>query len=92
MIKSLSERHLEKTPIGYIQWRFQDGHDRKLSVQFIFLNLNFVVGELVEKATRVLTPEEKALLEKEWAGRDGSKRKLEVLLSLSSFVLDDDGS
>lgn len=23
------ERHLEKTPIGYIQWRFQDGHDRK---------------------------------------------------------------
>ncbi len=22
------ERHLEKTPIGYIQWRFQDGHDR----------------------------------------------------------------
>jgi hypothetical protein len=24
----LVERHLEKTPIGYIQWRFQDGHDR----------------------------------------------------------------
>ena len=23
------ERHLEKTPIQYIQWRFQDGHDRK---------------------------------------------------------------
>jgi hypothetical protein len=23
------ERHLEKTPIGYIQWRFQDGHDRE---------------------------------------------------------------
>jgi hypothetical protein len=25
----LAERHLEKTPIGYIQWRFQDGHDRE---------------------------------------------------------------
>lgn len=25
------ERHLEKTPIQYIQWRFQDGHDRKLA-------------------------------------------------------------
>lgn len=24
------DRHLEKTPIGYIQWRFQDGHDRKV--------------------------------------------------------------
>jgi elongation factor 3 len=22
------EHHLEKTPIAYIQWRFQDGHDR----------------------------------------------------------------
>ena len=26
------ERHLEKTPIQYIQWRFQDGHDRKLVI------------------------------------------------------------
>ena len=33
----------------YIQWRFQDGHDR----------------ELLEKATRVLTDEEKALLDQE---------------------------
>lgn len=24
-----TERHLEKTPIQYIQWRFQDGHDRE---------------------------------------------------------------
>lgn len=23
------ERHLEKTPIQYIQWRYQDGHDRE---------------------------------------------------------------
>lgn len=35
-------------------------------------------GELLEKVTRVLTPEEKLQLEKEWVGRDGSKRKLEV--------------
>jgi elongation factor 3 len=30
--ETLLERHLEKTPIQYIQWRFQDGHDRKFSV------------------------------------------------------------
>ena len=35
-------------------------------------------GEILEKATRVLTDEEKAILEQEWVGRDGSKRKLEV--------------
>ncbi|KAH9485192.1 mRNA export factor elf1 [Psilocybe cubensis] len=58
------ERHLEKTPIGYIQWRFQDGHDR----------------ELLEKATRVLTPEEQAIMEQEWVGKDGSKRKLELIM------------
>ncbi|KAF8894076.1 P-loop containing nucleoside triphosphate hydrolase protein [Infundibulicybe gibba] len=58
------EHHLEKTPIGYIQWRFQDGHDR----------------ELLEKSTRVLTAEEQALLEKEWVGKDGSKRKLEMVM------------
>ncbi|KAG6903068.1 hypothetical protein C0995_006255 [Termitomyces sp. Mi166 len=58
------ERHLEKTPIGYIQWRFQDGHDR----------------ELLEKATRVLTPEEQRVFDTEWVGKDGSKRKLEMLL------------
>ncbi|KAJ7497547.1 P-loop containing nucleoside triphosphate hydrolase protein [Mycena latifolia] len=58
------EHHLEKTPIGYIQWRFQDGHDR----------------ELLEKATRVLTPEEKLVLDQEWVGKDGSKRKLEMIM------------
>jgi hypothetical protein len=35
-------------------------------------------GELLEKSTRVLTEQDKALLDQEWAGRDGSKRKLEV--------------
>ncbi|KAF9469882.1 P-loop containing nucleoside triphosphate hydrolase protein [Collybia nuda] len=58
------EHHLEKTAIGYIQWRFQDGHDR----------------ELVEKATRVLTTEEQAILDTEWVGKDGSKRKLERIM------------
>ncbi|KAF9010489.1 ABC transporter-domain-containing protein [Cyathus striatus] len=58
------ERHLEKTPIGYIQWRFQDGHDR----------------ELLEKVTRVLTEEEKAVLNQEWVGKDGSKRKVELVM------------
>ncbi|KAH9858691.1 P-loop containing nucleoside triphosphate hydrolase protein [Lenzites betulinus] len=58
------ERHLEKTPIQYIQWRFQDGHDR----------------EILEKATRVLTPEEKALLETEFVGKNGQRRKLEMIM------------
>ncbi|KAJ3829970.1 P-loop containing nucleoside triphosphate hydrolase protein [Lentinula raphanica] len=58
------ERHLEKTPIQYIQWRFQDGHDR----------------EILEKATRVLTDEEKLTLDQDWVGKDGSKRKLEMIM------------
>ncbi|KZS93830.1 hypothetical protein SISNIDRAFT_454274 [Sistotremastrum niveocremeum HHB9708] len=58
------ERHLEKTPIGYIQWRFQDGHDR----------------ELLEKTTRVLSPEEQKVLDQEWVGKDGSKRKMEMIM------------
>ncbi|KAJ4001627.1 P-loop containing nucleoside triphosphate hydrolase protein [Lentinula boryana] len=58
------ERHLEKTPIQYIQWRFQDGHDR----------------EILEKATRVLSDEEKVILDQDWVGKDGSKRKLELIM------------
>ncbi|KIK67175.1 hypothetical protein GYMLUDRAFT_37228 [Collybiopsis luxurians FD-317 M1] len=58
------EHHLEKTPIQYIQWRFQDGHDR----------------EILEKATRALTDEEKLLLDQDWVGKDGSKRKLELIM------------
>ncbi|ETW80427.1 ABC transporter [Heterobasidion irregulare TC 32-1] len=58
------ERHLEKTPIQYIQWRFQDGHDR----------------ELLEKATRVLTDADKQLLETEFVGKNGAKRKLEIIM------------
>ncbi|KAF9070114.1 P-loop containing nucleoside triphosphate hydrolase protein [Rhodocollybia butyracea] len=58
------ERHLEKTPIQYIQWRFQDGHDR----------------EILEKATRALTDEEKVVLDQDWIGKNGSKRKLELIM------------
>lgn len=35
-------------------------------------------GEILEKATRVLSDEEKKILDQEWVGKDGSKRKLEV--------------
>ncbi|KZT26727.1 hypothetical protein NEOLEDRAFT_1131734 [Neolentinus lepideus HHB14362 ss-1] len=58
------ERHLEKTPVQYIQWRFQDGHDR----------------EILEKATRALTPEEKALMETDFVGKNGATRKLELIM------------
>ncbi|OCH95177.1 hypothetical protein OBBRIDRAFT_788641 [Obba rivulosa] len=58
------ERHLEKTPIQYIQWRFQDGHDR----------------EILEKATRALTEEEKAQLEVDFVGKNGQRRKLELIM------------
>jgi len=40
--------------------------------------LKGILGELLEKATRVLTAEEKHILEQDWVGKDGSKRKLEV--------------
>lgn len=58
------ERHLEKTPIQYIQWRYQDGHDR----------------EILEKVTRVLTSEDQALLDKDWVGKNGTKRKMEMIM------------
>jgi elongation factor 3 len=82
------ERHLEKTPIAYIQWRFQDGHDREhCAAIYYYLMLMDILGELLEKATRVLTVEEKKILEQDWVGKDGSKRKLEVRgLSCVKFV------
>ncbi|KAL1939761.1 hypothetical protein VTO73DRAFT_9461 [Trametes versicolor] len=58
------ERHLEKTPIQYIQWRFQDGHDR----------------EILEKATRILTDEEKAIMDTDFVGKNGQRRKLEMIM------------
>ena len=32
----------------------------------------------MEKVTRVLSPEEQELLDKDWVGRNGAKRKMEV--------------
>lgn len=79
------ERHLEKTPIAYIQWRFQDGHDRAY-VSLVKSDIsNRRIGELLEKATRVLTPEEQKVMDQEWVGKDGSKRKLEVSVILLSI-------
>lgn len=36
------------------------------------------LGEVLEKVTRVLTPEEQALLDQDWVGKNGTKRKMEV--------------
>ncbi|CCA67138.1 probable mrna export factor elf1 [Serendipita indica DSM 11827] len=58
------DRHLEKTAIQYIQWRFQDGHDR----------------EVLEKSTRVLTEEEKKVLDQDFVGKNGEKRKIEFIM------------
>ena len=44
----------------------------------VALLMIILVGELLEKATRVLTPEERAIFDIDWVGKDGSKRKLEV--------------
>lgn len=38
----------------------------------------FVAGEVLEKATRVLTDAEKAQMEVEFVGKNGQRRKLEV--------------
>ncbi|KAF8481490.1 P-loop containing nucleoside triphosphate hydrolase protein [Gautieria morchelliformis] len=58
------DRHLEKTPIQYIQWRYQDGHDR----------------EILEKATRALTEEDRKQMDTEFVGKTGEKRKLEMIM------------
>ncbi|KAG8833664.1 hypothetical protein FRC17_010268 [Serendipita sp. 399] len=58
------DRHLEKSAIQYIQWRYQDGHDR----------------ELLEKSTRALTDEEKAILDQDFVGKNGEKRKIELIM------------
>lgn len=44
------------------------------SLNDVFLS----VGEVLEKVTRVLTPEEQALLDQDWVGKNGTKRKMEV--------------
>ncbi|RXK36829.1 elongation factor 3 [Tremella mesenterica] len=57
-------QHLTKTAVQYIQWRYQDGHDR----------------EMMEKATRVLTDEDIAMMDKPIEGKNGELRKIEFIL------------
>lgn len=58
------EEHLEKTAMQYIQWRYQDGHDK----------------EQAAKATRALTPEEQKQMDVPIVGRTGEARKLERIV------------
>lgn len=58
------DQHLEKTPVAYIQWRYQDGHDR----------------EMLERGTRKLTAEEEKLMDTDIVGKNGDKRKLEMIM------------
>ncbi|WRT66072.1 uncharacterized protein IL334_003024 [Kwoniella shivajii] len=56
--------HLDKTAVQYIQWRYQDGHDR----------------EMMEKATRVFTDEDREMMDKPIEGKNGDLRKIEMIL------------
>ncbi|KAH9808947.1 P-loop containing nucleoside triphosphate hydrolase protein [Melampsora americana] len=56
--------HMEKTAVQYIAWRYQDGHDREQAM----------------KASRVLTEEEKRQMEVPIEGKNGEKRKLEMII------------
>jgi elongation factor 3 len=58
------DQHLEKSPVAYIQWRYQDGHDR----------------EMLERGARKLTAEEEKLMDTEIVGKNGDKRKLEMIM------------
>jgi hypothetical protein len=40
------------------------------------------LGEILEKATRALTEEDKALLDKDFVGKNGQRRRLEVSVTL----------
>ncbi|KAF7846416.1 hypothetical protein BT93_L4409 [Corymbia citriodora subsp. variegata] len=64
------EMHLEKTPNQYLQWRYANGDDR----------------EVLMKATRVLTDEDKAQMEKMIDLGDGSGgRRLEALIGRQKY-------
>jgi elongation factor 3 len=58
------EQHLEETACQYIQWRYQDGHDR----------------EITQKATRILSEADKKLLETPIEAKTGEKRYVEQLI------------
>ena len=55
-----------------VSWSYRPDELRLLND--IFLS----IGEILEKVTRVLTPEEQALLDQDWVGKNGTKRKMEV--------------
>jgi hypothetical protein len=51
--------------------------------------LSFCLGEVLEKATRVMTDEDKALLDEDFVGKNGQRRKLEVsVVSYSYHICD----
>lgn len=64
------EMHLEKTPNQYLQWRYANGDDR----------------EVLMKQTRVLTPEDKAQMEKHVDLGDGKgPRRIEALIGRQKY-------
>lgn len=64
------EMHLEKTPNQYLQWRYANGDDR----------------EVLMKQTRILTPEDKAQMEKPVDLGDGKGvRRIENLIGRQKY-------
>lgn len=61
--------HLDKTAVQYIQWRYQDGHDR----------------EMMEKATRKFTAEDEEMMSRPIEGRNGELRRIESILGRSKL-------
>ncbi|ORX36907.1 mRNA export factor elf1 [Kockovaella imperatae] len=57
-------QHLDKTAVQYIQWRYEGGWDKEMN----------------EKATRVLTDEDREMMERPIEGRNGELRKIEFIL------------
>lgn len=66
------EMHMEKTPNQYLQWRYANGDDR----------------EVLMKQTRVLTPEDKAQMEKIVALPGLGERKVENLIGRQKYKRD----
>lgn len=63
------EMHMEKTPNQYLQWRYANGDDR----------------EVLMKQTRVLTPEDKAQMDKIVALPGLGERKVESLMGRQKY-------
>ncbi|KAK5212060.1 [NU+] prion formation protein 1 [Exophiala xenobiotica] len=63
------EMHLEKTPNQYLQWRYANGDDR----------------EVLMKATRVLTDEDKAQMDKWVDLGDGGQRQIENIMGRQKY-------